>query len=147
MSRTIEQKRAAFALLKVQNFCDAHQDTKVRDKMSTHVNKTPIRILSNGLGQALAFLQADNEGKTKESGKLYGWLQEWLSGAVDGDHPCRVYQNDQNNLMGQLMAGSRDEYMRAHEEAIALFTWLKKFADANLPGGQQDHQGGGDAGA
>lgn len=132
MSRTIEQKRAAFALKMVQEFRGDN------DKMSTHVNKTPIRILNNGLGQALAFLQADNEGKTgrdrKESGKLYDWLQEWLSGATDGDHPCRVYQNGNPNLIGQLMAGSRDDYMRAQEDVLALFTWLKKLASAGMYG-------------
>jgi hypothetical protein len=34
--------------------------------------------------------------------------------------------------MRQLVEGDRAKYLRAQEEAVALFTWLKKFADAYL---------------
>lgn len=141
MSRTLEQNRAIYAMTFVTTYV-GDKDSKA--KMKTHIQKTPIRILQNGLGQALAFLQADNEGKTKESGKLYAMLQEWLCGIVDDNHPCRIYQNGTPHLIGQLMAGSRDDYMRTQEEAIALFTWLKKFADAYLESGEKgdDHTDG-----
>lgn len=44
--------------------------------------------------------------------------------------------------MKQLIEGNRTQYRHAQEEAIRLFTWLKKFADAYLDalarGGQSD---------
>lgn len=132
MSRTVEQKRAAFALRRVQGFRGS------KEKMMVHINNTPFRILNNGLGQALAFLQADNEGKRgndrKESGRLFDILHEWLCGDVNDEYPCRVYPAEAGNLMSALMEGGRDDYMRAQEEALALFVWLKKFADAGMLG-------------
>lgn len=127
MSRTVEQKRAAFAL----NFVTAFQGSKA--ELATHIQKTPIRILQNGLGQALAFLLANNEGKTgdkrKSSGTLYDHLQKWL---CEAGQPCRVYDGTAGDLMKQVVEGNRAQYLRAQQEALALFTWLKKFSDAYL---------------
>lgn len=124
MSQTLEQKSAVYAM----NFVTCYTGDKA--KLSTHIQKTPIRILQNGLGQALAFLLADDDNKRKEpSYKLYLHLQGWLCGA---DSPCRVYQTQECNLMKQLIEGDRVQYLHAQEEAIRLFAWLKKFAKAYL---------------
>lgn len=137
MSRLLSQQRAAFALQKIQGFSDPPRNRNnegKQEKMSTHLHKTPIRILSNGLGQALAFLLSDNGSeigvKRKESGQLYDWLCEWLCGNADENQPCRVYPA--GDLIAQLMAGDRRDYLRAQEETLLLFDWLAKFADAYL---------------
>lgn len=128
MSRSLEQNRAAYAL----NFVQPFSGDKA-EKLQTHIQKTPIRILQNGLGQALAFLLADSEGKADvPSHQLYDHLQDWLCGATSDSHPCRIYGGQQCNLMKQLIEGDRQQYMLAQEEALKLFTWLKKFADAYL---------------
>ena len=127
MNRTLEQPRATYALRFITGF------TGDKTKLSTHIQKTPIRILQNGLGQALAFLLADSEGDTgSPSCTLYDHLQDWLCGPYTNDRPCRVYDGQQYNLIKQLIEGRRDEYLLAQEEALKLFTWLKKFADAYL---------------
>lgn len=133
MSRTIGQKRATFAL----EFITAYEgDPASRDKIHTHINKTPIRILQNGLGQALAFLLADAEGRALAPARvLYGALDDWLCGTRLDPRPCRVYADAQGDLMAQLVRGDRVAYIRAQEEALQLFTWLKKFADAYLDRG------------
>ncbi len=136
MNRTLEQERATYALNSVQQNAKRYAENKQkRDKLATQIQKTPIRILQNGLGQTLAFLLADNEGKTNSkrepSGYLYDHLQEWLCGNSDPTHPCRVYTNT-GDLISQLVNGSRDEYLRAQEETLMLFNWLKKFSDAYL---------------
>ncbi|MCI0721122.1 MAG: type III-B CRISPR module-associated protein Cmr5 [Acidobacteria bacterium] len=137
MSRMLEQKRAVYTMQFVTGY------TGDKTTLATHIQKTPIRILQNGLGQALAFLLADDENKHKEpSYKVYLHLQEWFCGPDSPDHPCRVYNVQQCNLIKQLIEGDRREYLQAQEEAIRLFTWLKKFADAYLDvparGGQSD---------
>lgn len=143
MNRTLAQQRASFSLLCIQGFKQAVESLpdddkrkKKLQKMATHISKTPIRIINHGLGQALAFLLSDNEGKhgteRKESGQLYDWLQDWLCGINDNSHGCRVYPNPSSNLIQQLVENDRQYYVRAHEEALALFDWLKKFADAEL---------------
>lgn len=127
MSRTIEQKRAAFALTFVKNY---HGD---KDKMSTHIHKTPIRILQNGLGQALAFLLSDAASTGGDAAReLYNKLQEWLCGDRSDSHPCRVYLGNPTDLIKRLVEGDRASYLRAQEEGLLLFNWLKKFADAYL---------------
>ena len=132
MSRTLEQQRATYAM----NFVTGYSGDE--PKLATHIQKTPIRILQNGLGQALAFLLSDNEEKTgdkqKPSGCLYDCLQSWLCGPDSPGHPCRVYSGQQCNLMKQLIEGERGPYLQAQEEAILLFAWLKKFADAYFEG-------------
>ncbi|MBI3635414.1 MAG: type III-B CRISPR module-associated protein Cmr5 [Candidatus Rokubacteria bacterium] len=133
MSRTVSQRRAEFALEFVNSYLANARPTDV-DKMSTHINKTPIRILQNGLGQALAFLLADAEGKATPAQRLYDEMQKWLCGQRDRDlFPCRVYSDGPtSHLMRQLVEGDRAKYLAAQEEALRLFTWLKKFADAYL---------------
>lgn len=127
MSRSLEQNRATYALNFVQPFSGD------KPKLQTHIQKTPIRVLQNGLGQALAFLLADSEGKTNTpSHQLYDHLQDWLCGATSDSRPCRIYSGQQCNLMKQLIEGDRQQYMLAQEEALKLFAWLKKFADAYL---------------
>lgn len=142
MTRLLEQKRAAFALRFVLRFVEeeGHRNQAEQQKMATHIQKTPVRILNNGLGQALAFLLADNEGKRggerKPSGRLYDKLEEWLCGDPDDERPMRVYKSPgQPNLVKQLMEGSREQYLLAQEEALRLFVWLRKFAEAYLEAG------------
>lgn len=144
MSRSLEQNRATYALELVSAFADRESPLN-KAKLQTHIQKTPIRILQNGLGQALAFLLADSEGKTNTpSHQLYDHLQNWLCGATSDSRPCRIYSGQQCNLMKQLIEGDRQQYMLAQEEALKLFAWLKKFADAYLDDGQggSGHAGG-----
>jgi CRISPR-associated protein Cmr5 len=134
MSRTLEQHRAKYALGRIQH---VQGFTKSDDKAryATLVRKLPTMILNNGLGQALAFLLADDEGKDKPSGGLYKHIEKWLSGPIDPDHPARVYRGDTPSLIDQLINGDRAQYLRAQQEALALLVWMKKFADAYLPKG------------
>lgn len=53
---------------------------------------------------------------------------------MDKDQPCRIYP--EGDLITQLMAGDRRAYLRAQEEALLLFDWLTKFADAYLGKGE-----------
>jgi len=130
MSRTLEQKRAFFAL---QFIKQVNPEDAV--KISTLIKNAPIQVLQNGLGQMLAYLLADNEGKTdkerKPSGTLYLEFQKWLCGPKEQNHPCRVYL-EKTQLIEQLVSGDRAQYMRAQQETLALSNWLKKFADAWL---------------
>jgi len=144
MSRTLEQKRAQCELQFIQSMRENHPandvmptiDNKFREKLNTLIQKAPVQIMQNGLGQMLAFLLADNEGKNgngrEASGILYDHLEEWLCGTIDSTHPCRVY--DVNDLIGQLTGGDRRQYIQARQETLSLLSWTKKFAAAWLAG-------------
>lgn len=129
MSRTVEQRRAAFALA----FIGRHEkdEDKDKDNLSTRIHKTPSLILQCGLGQALAFLLADaGTDANKPSKWLYNELQTWLCGQRTVQYPMRVYLD--GNLMDALLNGTRHDYFRAQEESLLLLDWLKKFAAAKL---------------
>lgn len=132
MSRLLEQQRAVFAMKFITEW--QKKDQKAKDKLLTLVQKAPVQILQNGLGQSLAFLLADNEGKIAEkrkpSGCLYDQLQAWLCGDQESKNPGRVYAS--GDLIEQLMQGSSDQYIRAQQEALAVLYWFKQFAVANL---------------
>lgn len=127
MSQTIEQKRALYAYNQVNNWINNELNLS---KLSTLTPKIPTMILQNGLGQTLSFLLAKNEQQ------LTLLMQNWLCGAAnDEEKPCIVYINGgaNNDLIERLISGTRDDYMRAQQEILALFNWVKKFADAKLP--------------
>jgi CRISPR-associated protein Cmr5 len=135
--RTLEQHRAKYALDRVKTWLG--EDGEPRQNASDyarHVRKLPTMVLNNGLGQAIAFLLADAGPKAGgSSATLYRDLEAWLSGGTDQMRPMRVYVDETPDLITQLMAGDRAQYVRAQEEVLSLLVWMKKFADAYLPKG------------
>ena len=124
MSQTLEQKRTVFALAAIEKAKE-----KKGEDYGRHVRKLPAMILNNGLGQALAFLLADAEGKEqKASWQLYNDLQSWL---CKEENPRCIYKNSE--LIKSLMDNDRSKYLQAQDEALKLLVWMKKFADAYLP--------------
>lgn len=124
MSRLLEQRRAAFSL----EFVRAHQTSEDAKDLARQIQRTPVRILTNGLGQAVAFL------KQKHVDSLVDHLQDWLCGVRDEQHPARMLAG--RDLMSALFQASRGDYVAAEEEALNLFSWLKKFGDAYLETGE-----------
>lgn len=134
MSRTMEQKRAAHALEKVEQINKLHEDEQ--KKYSSYVKSLPAAILMNGLGQAAAGLLARAKGKPEDMHyKLYINLENWLC-AGNGYSPYR----GEKDLIKAITSGKRDDYLRAQVEALAWLQWLKKFAAAYLkqPEGGED---------
>ena len=124
MSRLLEQRRAAFSLAFVQG----RQGSDDANEIARQIQRTPVRILTNGLGQAVAFL------KQKHVDSLVEHLQGWLCGERDEEHPARILPDA--DLMSALFRASRGDYVAAEEEALNLFSWLKKFGDAYLEKGE-----------
>jgi CRISPR-associated protein Cmr5 len=127
MNQTLEQKRAKYAL-------DAINKAKEKkgnggEDYGRHVRKLPAMILNNGLGQVLASLLADDEGKEQEaSWQLYQDLQSWL---CKKENPRCICEN--GKLITSLIDNDRSQYLHAQDEALKLLVWMKKFADAYLP--------------
>jgi len=119
MSSTLEQQRAEYALKSVTGF-----KGNETEKYRTLIKKLPAMILNNGLGQALAFLLADAEGKNnKPSWRLYECLQKWI--IQQGIYAEKFIES--------LMNEDRTKYMHAQHETLKMLTWMTKFADAYLP--------------
>ena len=114
---TIEQKRAIYAFEAVQGL-KGNQLESYR----AAIKGFPATVLTNGLGQALALLLANDETI------LYGHLEAWL--CKEAPHPPYHIESGKFPLMEALMKGSQDQYVVAQAEVHALVGWLKKFTSA-----------------
>jgi CRISPR-associated protein Cmr5 len=87
----------------------------------SYVKKIPMRILTNGLGATFAFVYSK-----KKDGNAYDLIykqtKEWL----------KVPKNDE--LVKWIIDRESPEYRAVTNEVLALFNWLKRFADGMIEG-------------
>ncbi|MGB9661670.1 MAG: type III-B CRISPR module-associated protein Cmr5 [Moorellaceae bacterium] len=133
LQQTLEQKRAKKAWEDVQSVTARPDDFK--KKYGSLARRVPMLVLTNGLGQTLAFLLSKakiNEAPQKRSadaqahGELFHHLSDWTMTQVAPDEKGR-------DLMVWVLNSNSDAYRRATAEALAYLTWLKRFAEAELP--------------
>ena len=97
----------------------------------SYVKALPASILQVGLGQALATLLAKAKGKQRDGNfLLYGHVQDWLCSKAE--HSPYYTQGGTPDLLGTIINGEEDAYIRGQAEAMAYLNWLKKFAVAQL---------------
>ena len=128
-NRTLEQQRAAAAL----DFVQGQQNNEnQRARLHTLIQKAPIMILQNGLGQTLAFLLSKAETKDGQHNAeklLHDQVDDWLR------QQQKIYPVEET-LIHQLTEKGRLDYLRAQQESLALLSWMKKFAEAWLKEGE-----------
>lgn len=120
--QTIEQQRACFALDKVKEL----ENQSHMKEFKSYANALPVMIHQNGLGQAVAFCKSKstkNDAKSKAYKALYELLENWLT------KENQPYQGEENLLSG-ITTKDMHQYRIAQVEAIALLSWVKKFANA-----------------
>jgi len=118
--RTLEQERAKHAWNCVQEVKDKYKH--IADGYRAIVAKVPSLIVTNGLGQTLAFLKAKYE-------VLYRHLTDWVGKKV----------NANSDLLNWLLnTATSQQYRLATMEALRLLQWLKRFAEAELPKGREE---------
>ena len=121
--RTLEQRRAKHALDVVMGL-----QSKDYGNYVSYVESLPATIVMNGLGQACATLLGKAGGKNDDPHRfLYDHLKSWLCGS----DPAAPFPGGKE-LMDEIVASDQGRYFRAHAEALAWLTWLKKFANAYL---------------
>jgi CRISPR-associated protein Cmr5 len=98
-----------------------------RKSYGSLARKVPMLVLTNGLGQTLAFLRSKGkDDQSDEHNVLFRHLSEWTMRQVapntkDGD------------LLKWMLNNDSAAYRRASTEALAYLVWLKRFAEAELP--------------
>lgn len=96
---------------------------------SSLARKAPMLVLTNGLGQTLAFLKAKGKNDPgDEHTVLFRHLSEWVLNQVA---PGTTSSN--GDLLEWVLDHDSAAYRRATTEALAFLTWLKRFAEAELP--------------
>jgi len=135
LQQTLGQKRARQAWEDINSV--KHQDFK--DKYSTVVKKLPMLIITNGLGQTLAFLRAKSTPKpgkppsdeNKAHKAAYEHLSFWVTEQIYGTRDDKLLERIIGTMQG--IPGNSQTYRLATAEALAYLAWLKRFAEAELP--------------
>lgn len=125
---TLEQRRASHAWQRIisQSKVDNGQrryDEKAKE-YAREAKKLPTRVMTAGLGSALAFILAKAKDKKPNLKRLHEDLTDW----VIKQRP--VAAKKQDNLMESIIEGDSDFLRRATEEVLAYLVWLNRFAEA-----------------
>jgi CRISPR-associated protein Cmr5 len=125
--KTLDQLRADHAWRVVKDLVDAHVKSvsgklvpdEQAKKFGTQAKKLPTRIMTSGLGQALAFLEAK-----KYAPDLLAALADWMN------RRRSVQDGDDVRLVVRVIRGDADFQRYATAECLAYLQWLVRFADA-----------------
>ena len=116
----IQQERAKFAIEQLEKI----SSNQVIDKdIANFIVGMPNMILSNGIGQTMAFLLA----KTDKEKKVYRILKNWI---------CKKYANlgftDKSDMdfIKTFCTLKQDKYLEIQRECLRLCEWLKRYARA-----------------
>lgn len=129
MRKTMGQERAKYAW---EECIEKAKDGKphVPQDYVSLARSFPVMVLTNGLGQALAFLLSK---ESRPHQMLANQLALWLCGT----HPVPglpIYpiggQGDGSQLMRAIYNGDSTTLRRATAETLALSEWIKRFAEA-----------------
>jgi CRISPR-associated protein Cmr5 len=91
----------------------------------SYVKKIPTMILSNGLGQTLAFIKA----KSKKE-KAYDLIYKQLTEYMKSDHTARIKMpQEKNELLEWVISCDSSTYRYITQEILAFLNWLKRFAE------------------
>jgi len=131
--KDLEKERAKFAykcveeiIKKYPNIKDKETNKLVPSKQQkeykSYVKKIPMMILNNGLGSSFAFIYSKKQ-KNKAYELIYTQTNEWLK------------QDSNDDLVKWIIEQNSQEYRATTNEVLALFSWLKRFADGMIEEG------------
>ncbi len=122
--QTKQQKRAAFALEQIKKFKDAKKDDKEFHDLANFIVGMPNMILSNGLGQTLAFLLT----KKDKQKKTFWVIKDWLESSDNSFFTSKA--NNEMNFLMQFTKVEQRKYLSMQDETLRLMEWLKRYARA-----------------
>ena len=124
--RDLSRERAGFAYKNVEDFVKENgNNTKVANEYKSYVKKIPTMIQTNGLSATLAFMYS--KGKTYKI--IYDQIEEWLK-----ERGFKIIDKDNNKieLVKWIINLNSSEYKYVTNEAMALFLWLRRFAEGMI---------------
>lgn len=129
--RSIEKERMSFAFNFVRDPGNGISNRTKAKKFEAYVQKVPAFIMTNGLGNTLAYLttQTDAQWKALQKG-----ICEWLKQV---DSPIKERLRTTDGKLENILEIMKDdnfherEYRAVTVEILALFNWLRRFAKAH----------------
>jgi CRISPR-associated protein Cmr5 len=122
----LENGRAEFAYGCVENAIQTFQSERKKQKeYKSYVKKIPSMILSNGLGQTLAFVKAKSK-----TGNAYDLIYKQLTKYMKSEHTTRISMpQNENDLAKWAISENPEKYRYITQEILAFLQWLKRFAE------------------
>jgi CRISPR-associated protein Cmr5 len=130
--KTLEQERSNYAFK-----CISEIKGKPFEKdASSLISKLGTLILTNGLGNTLAFLFAKGKDHHLEVIKI---ISNWLLKQGEKYYTRDNVEDRIEEIMGELVLdASVEQYMYYTEETLRLVNWLRRFSDAMLESGGEN---------
>jgi CRISPR-associated protein Cmr5 len=122
----LEKGRAEFAYRCVEKAIEVFKDNSKKQKeYKSNTRKISTMILSNGLGQTLAFIKAKSE-KGNAYDLIYSQLTEYMKSA----HTVRIQMpKEKNDFVEWVISCDSSKYRYITKEILAFLNWLKRFAE------------------
>lgn len=120
--RSREQDRAQHAWDTVQNVKSRQSEGS---RFGIEAKKMPVRILTSGLGPALAFLAAKGYAKTLQEA-----LNDWITKKCRWAEQATETTPADATLMERIVSGDAEFLRLATDECMAYLQWLVRFAEA-----------------
>lgn len=121
--KNLATERAKYAYDQVGKVKDGLSD-KEQKEFKSHVKNVPMLIKVNGLAAAFAFVFAKKE-KNADYKKIDSITKKWLTNQ-------QIIEENDVDFHKQLLELSQENYRRATREILALYTWLKRYADGMI---------------
>ena len=117
LPKTLEQGRASKAYEFASN---AKEKLSKYDEYKSYTKKIPMLIKTNGLGATFAYMKS-------KGGNTYNLIHkqtfEWLS-------ENELFEFEKNeDFVKDIISLKSDKYRSVTIEVLALFTWLRRFAE------------------
>jgi CRISPR-associated protein Cmr5 len=123
--KDLSQQRARFAYTKVQEVVDESNGKEWAGEFKSHVKDVPMMIKTNGLAAAYAFVFS--KSKKEDYKKITQITQKWL---VEEQNVFELEAG--KDLFLKMTELDRNQYRLAIREILALFTWLKRYAEGMI---------------
>ena len=118
----LERGRAEFAYRCVQEAISRLNSKKKEYK--SYTKKIPQMILSNGLGQTIAFIKA------KKSSSPYELIYDQLTKYIKSESTSRIQMPpDKDDLLEWVISCESINYKYITQEVLAFFNWLRRLAE------------------
>ncbi len=136
--RSLEQDRAKASWECIDQVKKKNEQLSEKKKYAREygglAQSAPADIQASGLGQTLAFWRA--KGFEKGHPRIDDAHAEILEHVSAWLGKQRILPDGRDALEWIAKDASTDDYRRASAEAVAFLTWLKRFAEAELPKGK-----------
>jgi len=130
----LERGRADFAYKCVKQAIENFRDNSKKQKeYKSYSRKIPTMILSNGLGQTLAFVRAKSE-----TGNAYDLIYKQLTEYMKREHTARIRMPQELvELLEWVISCDSSKYRYITKEILAFLNWLRRFAEGLIEGEEE----------